>query len=204
MLLPMMMTMRKFLQRHLALVSNVLVQHSNPQHQVTVLGLAMLLPMMMTMRKFLQRHLALVSNVLVQHSNPQHQATVLGLAIFFQRMTVKILTQRRLILAPVPEILSQHPNQRQLVTAVVLAIRYQQIRMKLLPQRLPALNIQSQESQMISDLQYRVTALGLVMFFKTRTKNGKHRTWNVDVIDEWVGAHIKEQTKRAWTYIDCI
>ncbi|KAJ6930099.1 hypothetical protein NC652_013830 [Populus alba x Populus x berolinensis] len=57
----------------------------------------------------------------------------------------------------------------------------------------------SQESQMISDLLYRVTALGLVMFFKTRTKNGKHRTWNVDVIDEWVGALIKEQTKRAWT-----
>ncbi|KAJ6930100.1 hypothetical protein NC652_013830 [Populus alba x Populus x berolinensis] len=114
--------------------------------------------MMMTMRKFLQRHLALVSNVLVQHSNPQNRGTVLGLAIFFQ-----------------------------------------QIRVKLLPQRLPALNIQSQESQMISDLLYRVTALGLVMFFKTRTKNGKHRTWNVDVIDEWVGALIKEQTKRAWT-----
>ncbi|KAJ6919561.1 hypothetical protein NC651_013495 [Populus alba x Populus x berolinensis] len=186
----------------LSLVSKMI---SSPQHQVTVLGLAMFLTMMMmTMRKFLQRHLALVSNVLVQHSNPQHRGTVLGLAIFFQRMTVKILTQRRLKLAPVPEILSQHPNQRQLVTAVVLAIRCQQIRVKLLPQRLPALKIQSQESQMISDLQYRVTALGLVMFFKTRTKNGKHRTWNADVIDEWVGALIKEQTKRAWTYIDCI
>ncbi|KAJ6733083.1 PRECURSOR OF CEP5 [Salix koriyanagi] len=90
-------TMKMLIQRHLVLapVLDVLVQHSNPQNQVTALALAICHRWIKVIRP-IQRHPTL--NIL-----SQHQVIVLGLALFMQmktKTTMKMLIQRHLVLAP--------------------------------------------------------------------------------------------------------
>uniref|UniRef100_A0A6N2KV91 Uncharacterized protein n=1 Tax=Salix viminalis TaxID=40686 RepID=A0A6N2KV91_SALVM len=98
-------------------VSDVMVQHSNPQHQVIALALA-ICHLYIKVIRTIQTHPKL--NIL-----SQHQVIVLGLSLFMQmktKTTMKMLIQRHLVLAPVLDVLVQHSNPQNQVIALALAI----------------------------------------------------------------------------------